>query len=340
MNSSDPHWSLSILVSLGPVLLFLLVLYLMDSFRLVRPRRVGWAVATGVAAGFVSYVVNSSLMEVFQLRVMTFAIFVAPVVEETVKGAYLAWLLQTRRAGFLVDAAILGFATGSGFALAENLFYLKNLPDAPLFVWFIRGFGTAVMHGGATALFAVITRALLEDRTLWDVRVWGPGLLTAMGVHMLFNRMLGHPVMATVAILAVATGLMVVVYRVGESRLRRWLGQGFDRDTELLALINEGRVRETPLGLYLLSLRNTFRPDTVADMLCLLRLQVELSIRAKGILVLREQGLEPAPDPELPAKLEEVRHLETAIGKTGQLALRPVCRWTGTDRWQRRLVEE
>ncbi|PID79841.1 hypothetical protein CSB20_08915 [bacterium DOLZORAL124_64_63] len=337
---NDPHVGISILVSLGPVLLFLLALFLLDSFRLVRPRSLVGAMAMGVVAGFVSYVVNTSLMEVFRLPVMTFAIFVAPVVEETAKEAYLAWLLQTRRAGFLVDAAILGFAAGSGFALTENLFYLKNLGGAPLFVWIIRGFGTAIMHGGASALFAIIARALIQDRALTDPRVWGPGLLAAIGVHMLFNRMLSHPVTATVTILVVVTGLMVVVYRVGEKRLRIWLGQGFDRDTELLALINEGRVRETPLGLYLLSLRNTFRPDTVADMLCLLRLQVELSIRAKGTLVLREQGLQPAPDPELPAKLEELRHLDAAIGKTGRLALRPVCPWTGPDRWQRHLIEE
>lgn len=340
MNSSDPHWSLSLLTSLGPVLVFLLVLFLLDSFRLVRPRRVAWALATGVGAGFVSYVVNSSLIGMLQWPIMTYAIYLAPLVEETAKGAYQAWLLQTRRAGFLVDAAILAFATGSGFAVAENLFYLKNLPDAPLFVWFIRGFGTAVMHGGATAVFAIVARTLIQDRSIGDLRVWLPGLVLAVGVHMLFNRMLTHPVAATVTILAVITGLMTLVYRVGENRLRRWLGQGFDRDTELLALINEGKVRETPLGRYLVSLRDTFRPDTVADMLCLLRLQVELSIRAKGILVLREQGLEPAPDPDLEAKLAEVRHLEGTIGKTGQLALRPVCRWRGADRWQRHLLEE
>ncbi len=337
---SQPNLLVSLLAALGPVLVFLLFLYFLDTFRLVRGRRIGWAIAAGIGTGFVSYVVNSSILGLLGWSVITFAVTVAPVVEESIKGLYVGWLLHTRRAGFLVDAAILGFATGTGFAVAENLFYLRNLPDAPLFVWIIRGFGTAIMHGGATAIFAIIARSLTETRQATSWRIWLPGLVAAILVHSLFNRILTHPILATIVILVVLPLLMKWVYRVGENRLRRWLGQGFDRDTELLALINEGQVRETPLGKYLMSLRGSFRSDTLVDMLCLLRLQAELSIRAKGILLLREHGLKPNDDPDLRAKLQEVRHLENNIGKTGLLALRPVCRWKDTDRWQRHLLDE
>ncbi len=344
MNSSDLYQDsgtlISLAVALGPVLLFLLTLVFLDTFRLVHFRRIAWAILAGIGTGLASYVVNSSLLSLLGWPVITFAVVLAPVVEESLKGLYMGWLLKTRRAGFLIDAAILGFATGSGFAVAENIFYLRNLPDAPLFVWIIRGFGTAIMHGGATAVFAVAARALSESRLTLSWRIWLPGLMAAILVHSFFNRMLNKPVLATVVIMVVLPLLMRWVYKVGEDRLRRWLGHGFDRDTELLALINEGLVRETPLGRYLVSLRGSFRPDTVADMLCLLRLQAELSIRAKGILLLREHGLKPQDDPELKAKLEEVRHLEGGIGKTGLLALRPVCRWKGADRWQRHLLDE
>jgi protease PrsW len=337
---SHPNTLVSLLAALGPVLLFLLALFFLDTFRLVRGRRVGWAIAVGVGTGFASYVVNTSLLGLLGWPVIKFAVLLAPLVEESIKALYVGWLLHTRRAGFLIDAAILGFATGTGFAVTENLFYLHNLPDAPLFVWIIRGFGTAIMHGGATAIFAITARALTETRMTTSWRIWLPGLAAAILLHSMFNRLLTKPILATVIILVVLPLLMKLVYRVGENRLRRWLGQGFDRDTELLGLINEGQVRETPLGKYLVSLRGSFRADTVVDMLCLLRLQAELSIRAKGILLLREHGLKPNPDPDLRAKLKEVRHLENNIGKTGELALRPVCRWKDTDRWQRHLLEE
>ncbi len=337
---NNPGTIVSLVVALGPVLLFLLSLTLLDTFRLVRFKRIAWAILAGIGTGLASYVVNSSLLSLLGWPVITFAVVLAPIVEETLKGLYMAWMLKTRRAGFLIDAAILGFATGSGFAVAENIFYLRNLPDAPLFVWIIRGFGTAIMHGGATAIFAVSARAITESRINMSWRVWLPGLMGAIVVHSFFNRMLHKPVLATVVIMVVLPLLMRWVYKIGEDRLRRWLGHGFDRDTELLALINEGQVRETPLGRYLVSLRGSFRPDSVADMLCLLRLQAELSIRAKGILLLREHGLKPQDDPELRAKLDEVRHLEGNIGKTGLLAMRPVCRWKGADAWQRHLLDE
>lgn len=344
MNLNDtfnhPGLVVSLLAALGPVLVFLLVLVFLDTFRLVRLRRIGWAVFVGIGTGLASYVVNSSVLALLNWPVITFAVLVAPMIEEPIKGLYVGWLLHTRRAGFMIDAAILGFATGSGFAVAENLFYLHNLPDAPLFVWIIRGFGTAIMHGGTTAIFAISARALTETRMTVSWRIWLPGLAGAILVHSLFNRMLTKPIAATVVIMVLLPLLMRWVYRVGENRLRRWLGQGFDRDTELLALINEGQVQETPLGKYLVSLRAGFQPERVVDMLCLLRLQAELSIRAKGILILREHGLKPNADPEIRSKMEEVHHLEGTIGKAGLMAMRPICRWKDADRWQRHLLEE
>ena len=53
------------------------------------------------------------------------------------------------------DAAIYGFAVGTGFALVENVYYLLSLPGAPAALWIVRGFGTAVMHGGTTAILAM-----------------------------------------------------------------------------------------------------------------------------------------------------------------------------------------
>jgi RsiW-degrading membrane proteinase PrsW (M82 family) len=322
-----------------PVLVFLSLLVFFDSFRLVRHRRLGYALLAGAACGVVTFLVNSVIMSLLRWEIFTFAIFVAPVVEEILKGLYLWWLVRTGRAGFMIDAAILGFATGAGFAMAENLYYLDALPDAPFIVWLIRGFGTAIMHGGATAIFAILMRSISDERRPGSPAVWLPGLVLAIVFHSAFNRFMIWPVPTTVVLLVVLPASLIGVYRVGQRRLRRWLGTGFDHDTELLAMIRDGEVSGTPLGRYLMSLRDSFRPETVADMLCLLRLQAELSIRAKGMLVLKEHGLKPVPDPEINEKLDEIRWLEGAVGRTGLLAMRPICRWRDANRWQRHLLE-
>jgi len=46
--------------------------------------------------------------------------------------------------------------------VAENLYYLASLPDTGLIVWVIRGFGTAILHGG-TVPRSTINREELED---------------------------------------------------------------------------------------------------------------------------------------------------------------------------------
>lgn len=323
-----------------PVLAFLATLVALDTFRLVRRRRVAAALVTGGVTALGTYFLNTWLLGLTGLESWRFAVLVAPVVEEAVKGALVAWLVATRRAAFLVDTAILGFATGAGFAIVENAYYLSQLPDAPLLVWLIRGLGTAIMHGGVTAMFGLMLQAFGERGGAGTGRPWLGALLVAALLHGLFNRFMVQPVLATSLTLAILPGALVAAWRLGERRLRNWLGRGFDLDSELLSLIRDGNVAATPVGRYLQSLTDSFRPDVVADMLCLVRLQCELSLRAKGTLLLREQGFEPAPDPELPGRLAELRWLEKSVGRAGLLALRPLTRWRGTDVWQRHLLAE
>jgi len=323
-----------------PVLVFLAALVRLDTFRLVRARRVACALAAGGATALGTYFLNTWLLDLTGLETWRFAVSVAPLVEEAAKGASVAWLVATRRAAFLVDTAILGFAVGAGFALVENVYYLSRLPDAPLLVWAIRGLGTALMHGGVTATLGLLLQAFGERRGAGSGRPWLGALVIAALLHGLFNRFLVQPVLVTTLTLVVLPASLLLAWRLGERRLRNWLGRGFDLDSELLGLIREGGVTSTPVGRYLQLLRDGFRPDVVADMLCLLRLQCELSLRAKGTLLLREQGFEPAPDPELAGRLAELRWLEKSVGRAGLLALRPLTRWRGTDAWQRHLLAE
>ena len=69
-------------------------------------------------------------------------------------------LVVAARVGFLVDAAVLGFAVGTGFALFENLNYLHTLPDATVTLWLVRGLGTAMLQGATTAIFAMLSKSV------------------------------------------------------------------------------------------------------------------------------------------------------------------------------------
>lgn len=327
------------LSALMPVVAHLLALLAMDGYKLVRMRTVLLSVGFGVLAALASQMVNDAILRNTSLEHSFYSMNLAPLVEEFFKSLWLVYLMTTRRIGFLVDAAVLGFAVGVGFALTENLLFLSLRPEASLVVWVIRGFGTAVMHGTTVALLAVTAQSVCEQKT--HIRPWYflPGFLLAVAVHAAFNRFYISPALSAAGFLLGLPVLMYLVFRAGDRRLQKWLGSGFDTDSQLLQAINRGQVTETPVGSYLLSLQKRFPPEVVADMFCLLKITVELSIEAKGLLLMRKQGFEVDPSQEVREKLTEVAFLEKSIGPTGRLAVGPLLPRGRKDFWQRQLLE-
>lgn len=326
-------------IALLPVLAFLAVLVYLDSFKLVGLRTVLVAIVVGMAAAGVSYGVNVAMLPRLDLEFATYTRYVSPFVEEVLKGLALVWLIRTRRLGTLVDAAIFGFAIGTGFALVENLYYLLSRPDAQVPVQVIRGFGTAIMHGGATAIFAIVSVAVTDKRPEAGLAAFIPGLLAAVVMHSIYNHLLVRPVFATLGILVLLPPVVYFVFEQSEKSLRDWLETDLDSDVELLRLINSGEFTESHAGQYLHSLAGSFHGAIVADMLCYLRLHVELAMRAKGILLMRESGIEAEIDDEVKEQLAELRYLERSIGRTGQLAVRPILQMTSKDLWQIYMLE-
>jgi RsiW-degrading membrane proteinase PrsW (M82 family) len=326
-------------IALVPVLVFLAALVYFDSFKLLGFRTVFAAIAVGAVAAGASYPINTLAFASFPGEFESYSRYVSPWIEEFLKAVPVIFFIRTRRVGLQVDAAIVGFAVGTGFALVENLYYLASRPDAALAVQVIRGFGTAIMHGGATTTLAMISVALYEKRPHSGLQIFLPGFLAAVALHSGFNHLLVRPMLATVAILLVLPFVIYAVFEYSERTLRDWLESDLDSKVRLLESINAGTFLDSHSGRYLQSLREHFRGEDLADMLCYVRLHGELALRAKGVLLLRESGLDELPiDDETREKLAELLHLERAIGKTGVLALRPLIMASGKDIWQLRLL--
>jgi len=325
---------LAALLALLPVVCFLGALVYLDSYKLVGHR---WVVGTIVVGGLIagaSYLVNASLLPALDMEFQGYTRYVSPIIEELLKALVIIALIRLNRIGFLVDAAIFGFAVGAGFAVVENMYYLQILPDTSTGVWIVRGFGTAIMHGGATSIFAVAGRALISQRKELGPLGYLPGLMIATVVHSIFNHFFFSPIATTLGVLVFLPMLMSVVFQQSEKSVEEWLDVGFDADTELLELINSGGFSESHVGEYLNTLKERFEGPIVADLLCYLRLHVELALRAKGLLMMRESGFEVAADEETRAKLVEMKYLEASIGTTGRLAIVPFLHMSRKDLWQ------
>jgi RsiW-degrading membrane proteinase PrsW (M82 family) len=321
-------------VGLLPVCCFLVALLALDSFKLVRLRMVALVIALGAASALLSYVVNVAMLRGLGLDLAIYARSVGPLFEEIAKGLVVIVLLRTHRIGFLVDAAILGFAVGTGFALVENLYFLQDLGHASMATWIVRGFGTALLHGGVQSIFAVMLLALSDRRGALDFGALLPALGVAWLLHAGFNQFVLPPVWQALAMLLVLPPVMIFVFARSEAALRGSLGTGFDADRDLLALLDSGGFQASPQGQYLEGLRGHFRGEVVGDLLCALRLHVELALRAKGLLMMREAGIEVPVDEDTRARFEELRYLEGVVGPTALRALNPLLQMSRRDLWQ------
>ena len=200
-------------IALAPVVMFLAVLWFMDSFRLVRPSSIVVALIYGAGAAFSCEALHGWLLPATGFEPLTFSRYVAPITEEIAKAAFIGLLIARGRVGFLVDAAVQGFAIGTGFALVENATYLRALPS--------------------------------------------------------------H-----------------------------------------------------------------FEGAVVADMFCLLRIELELAVQAKAWLIAHQAGLDLPVDDDLRAALAERAYLERSIGRTGMLALEPLRVTSHRDHWHRHMLAQ
>jgi hypothetical protein len=122
-----------------------------------------------------------------------------------------------------VDAAVQGFSVGTGFALIENLSYLRLMSGASPMVWIVRGLSTAVVV-----------------------------------IHSAFNHRVLPPLAQTLLLLFGLPLLVLWVFDRSERATHEWVGLGMDLDIELLNLVGSEHFAVTHVGQYLQQLR---RPD-------------------------------------------------------------------------------
>ncbi|MEX0602824.1 MAG: PrsW family glutamic-type intramembrane protease, partial [Bacteroidota bacterium] len=324
----------SVVVSILPVFLFLFALVFLDSYKLVHLRAILRTIIVGCLVALACFGMNTFLVRTFSLDVVLYTRYGAPVVEECFKAFYVYYLIRAAKIGFLVDAAIYGFAVGAGFAFVENLYYIHSLEEANLLVWFVRGFGTAVMHGGGTAIVGILSKSLADRRSTTGPAILLPGLGIAIVVHSVYNHFFFSPLLSTFGIILTLPVLIMVLFERSEKATREWLGVELDTEMELLELINGGNISSTKIGRYLRTLEHRFRGEVIADLLCYLRVHLELSIQAKGILMMRDSGFDIPPSPEIHEQLNELKYLDKSIGRTGKLALKPFLRTSTQTLWQ------
>lgn len=324
---------MNVIVSFLPVILLLTFLFLLDSFNLVQVKTLIFCLFFGILCALSGYFINTFLAKWLAVDYTFLSRYIGPVTEEMMKALFVVYLLIKKKIGFTVDGAVYGFAIGTGFSLLENIYFLTDSPDQyNLLTWIIRGFGTAIMHGGCTAFFALLLVGGIS-RSENKLIVAIPALLCAVALHSGFNHFLLNPILQTALIILVLPIVFVLIFKHSNSKLRQWLEIEFNSEIEILNMIRKGKFISTKAGEYLKSLKDHFKPETIVDMYCYIELYLDLSIKAKRNLMLKESEYQIIIEEDIPLKLIELAQLRKQIGKVGEFALEPLIRMNYRNLW-------
>ena len=285
----------------------------MDSFRLVRPSSIALALLYGAGAAARLRGAARLADAGRGLDPTTFSRYVAPLTEEIAKAAFIGVLIARGRVGFLVDAAVQGFAIGTGFAIVENATYLRDFGDAPLMLWARARPG----HRSAAWRHHRDRRDRRQGRRRSSSALRLPilpGVALAVVTHSLYNHLLAFPAVAAVIMLVALPVVVVAVFERSEQATREWVGAGLDLDLTLLQLVMSDGFQATRFGTYLRALPSHFEGVVVADMFCLLRIELELAVQAKAWLIAHEAGLDLPVDDDLRSRSRSA--IPAAIDRT------------------------
>jgi protease PrsW len=325
---------MSVLFGFLPVILFMGCLFLLDSFKLIKTYLLFYCIAWGIVSALLSFYLNTIMMTRFGISFLILSRYMAPFIEEGFKVLLLLVLIYRKQIGFAIDAAIYGFAIGTGFFLAENLYYFIQMGESyDLTLAIIRGFGTAVMHCGTIAICAIILMGG-DQITNMVTKYFFIGLLSAIILHSAFNHFILNPLLQTLLIITILPAVFYLIFSISTKNLRQWLEVEFINEVEMLRMLRFGKFSNTRSGKYLVSLKSFFTAENLVDMYCFLSLYLELSIKAKRNLLLRETGFKAIIEPDINNKLIELKQLRKNIGKSGEMALLPLVRMNYRDLWK------
>jgi RsiW-degrading membrane proteinase PrsW (M82 family) len=327
-------------IALLPVIVLVIVLFRLDSHRLLGTHfMVRMFLVGGLIAVLCSFI-NALAIDTLSLEFGHYTRYLGPMIEETLKAGMLVYLFRANRIGFLIDAGILGFTVGAGFSLVENLYYLTMVHDAHYGVWLVRGFGTSIMHGGATALFAIIAEVMTERHLKMNPLLYVPGLIVAFLLHSVFNHFPVSPILATATTLLILPTILFLLFERNEATIHNFLELDFAAHHRLLRQIRHGEFTGCEAGRFLQDMQQKLAGPVAEEMIRYFCLHTELVLNAESILLAREKGIDIEVGEEIQSKLHEMHALEKHIGAAGLRALRPHLQFTAKDMWEIHLLED
>jgi len=334
---------LNVVLALAPVLLLLAAFVWLDVLHLLSTRAIFSLVALGGLAAIASYPLSGQALDALPLGFSGYSRFVAPWIEEGLKGLTIVWLFARNRVGYKIDAVLCGLAIGTGFSLVENGIYLIQQPEISSGIWLVRGAGTAVMHTGTAAIMAALSHQLNERSLLAHLGDWKfhptafiPGYLVATALHTGFNQFPDRPIVAMVAAMIVVPFVAIFLYRFGAREASHMLEQEREEHVADQPALEAGEWPDSECGRQLRAYveERSGRPDLAAQVMEYWRLLGELVLSAEDRLVERANGARLDPQAELDrTRFARLAEIERELDHPTLRSVRRLLPFSRNDLW-------
>lgn len=329
------------IAALLPVVIYIVIIYNIDHFSLISVKRLLVLVLAGMVAA----------LACFGLFRLTDGLLsdelsdsVHPVIEEMVKAIPLLILAWRKKIVFFIDSVICGAAVGGGFSILENVFYLVLGDEMGMGTVLFRGLEVALIHMGCSAIIAAGLMLVVRQTERYRSRLgfkWTDVVMTAflmvaaLAIHVYHNAFHFTPLLQFVFVLSILGGLLAWTYFYDIDMIHSWLDKGLDKQLDLLRAIQEGHLTHTPTGAFLASIKDAFPPLIYYDIICYVRLHIDLSITARSRFMLHEMGLDEPLEEEkkelVLSQFVELAQLEKNIGKSAIMTIAPIVKLSPAD---------
>ena len=156
--------------------------------------------------------INGLLRNTLLMNAFNFTIIVTPITEEILKALPIliyAMMISDKRETLFTAS----MATGIGFAVLENAFYLLNDSSFNMMDAIIRAFGTGLMHGMCTLLVGVGISFAKKRRKIFVVGTFAL-LSTAITYHGIYNMLVQSPYEVVGFLLPIITYIPFLIWRL------------------------------------------------------------------------------------------------------------------------------
>ncbi|MGB8981337.1 MAG: PrsW family intramembrane metalloprotease [Anaerolineales bacterium] len=315
---------------------FLLAVKSFDFYQTGSSKFIIYSGVWGIIAYLLAARINPALVDHDIVSLDTVLRYVAPLLEEILKGLILIYLIRHPDFKYFLDGAIYGFAAGIGFAIFENFEYILGHPSTALVLAISRVLSTNLIHATGSALIGIALGLARFNRSalLRALYLLG-GLTLAIAIHSGFNNMVNDRVALGFAFLAGlgGAGVIAAAARRGFKDEKSWVDTNI-RSTQGVTSGEASVVqRLNEVDILLAPLAKRFGEQKAAQSREFLFMQARLAIQGKMLKKMQDEKMRAAIRVQILELDQKMNELRKAVGAYCMLYVRSIYPASDTQLW-------